>query len=310
MASAAVSTVSNFNYVQRSPKKAGSSGSGSDPEISPFLAQLDEALENELRFKGAPQPSGSKCPDANGRIAPPVEPGTITSGMRDGSAHVLRCLKVWYDLPSDIFFNAVSSIDRFLSKMKAQPKHLSCIAVSAFHLACAQARSKNSKVVIPEPNDLVTISQSRCSSSDLLRMQAILANKLDLNTPGEMEPVTALTLLRIMFDVSKAAALRLNMPELLPSELPDHLIYQLEILTCDSLTLHYRPAEVALALLAAEFQRRAAARSQNGHVANALMGFISELQKYCSIPANNFVQCLKVVVGQLEKYNGEGKDFT
>ena len=46
--------------------------------------------------------------------------------------------QVWYDLPSDVFFNAISSIDRFLAKMKAQPKHLSCIAVASFHLACLQ----------------------------------------------------------------------------------------------------------------------------------------------------------------------------
>ena len=43
--------------------------------------------------------------------------------MRDGSAHVLRCLKVWYDLPADVFFSAVSSIDRFLAKMKVSGIH-------------------------------------------------------------------------------------------------------------------------------------------------------------------------------------------
>ena len=39
-------------------------------------------------------------------------------GMRDGSAHVLRCLKVWYDLPSDVFHTALANIDTFLAKMK------------------------------------------------------------------------------------------------------------------------------------------------------------------------------------------------
>ena len=42
----------------------------------------------------------------------------ISAGMRDGSAHVLRCLKVWYDLPSDVFHTALSNIDTFLAKMK------------------------------------------------------------------------------------------------------------------------------------------------------------------------------------------------
>ena len=67
--------------------------------------------------------------------------------------------------------------------MKAQPKHLSCIAVAAFHLACMQHQKLQQEqqlpqpVVVPEPLDLVNISQSRCSPSDLLRMRAILGKK-------------------------------------------------------------------------------------------------------------------------------------
>ena len=64
--------------------------------------------------------------------------------------------------------------------MKAQPKHLSCIAVAAFHLACMQhqklqqEQQQPNPVAVPEPLDLVNISQSRCSPSDLLRMRGIL----------------------------------------------------------------------------------------------------------------------------------------
>lgn len=42
----------------------------------------------------------------------------VTLGIRDGSAHILRCLKVWYDLPSDVLFVSVNIMDRFLTKMK------------------------------------------------------------------------------------------------------------------------------------------------------------------------------------------------
>merc|ERR1712045_413879 len=217
-------------------------------DVHPYLCQLEQALELEIKYRVPvnDNPAGEMS-------------GGITSGMRDGSAHVLRCLKVWYDLPSDVFFNAISSIDRFLAKMKAQPKHLSCIAVAAFHLACMQHQKLQQEqlqpnpVAVPEPLDLVNISQSRCSPSDLLRMRAILASKL-------------------------------------------------EILACDSLTLQYRPAEVALALLATNFQQRAT--REPGH-STALMGFISELQKYCNIPSSSFVNCLGIVVNQLDKYNSE-----
>jgi len=248
---------------------------------------------------------------------------TITSGMRDGSAHVLRCLKVWYDLPSDVFFGAVSSIDRFLAKMKAQPKHLSCIAVSAFHLGCRQYRQlqqeqqnqhlagsgdETALISIPDPADIVGISQSRCSPSDLLRMQNILQAKLELNPgAGPEPPITSLSFLRIMFSVCRAAAIRLGLDDLLPctdcgSPFPDYLLHQLEILACDSNSLANRPCEVALALLTTYFQQKVAKEPSHS---SALMGFVSELQKYCNISNDTFVNCLSVVMSILEKYNSE-----
>ena len=94
-------------------------------DVHPFLRQLDQALELEVKYRGAVQPSSSNAANAvhgnnagTGNAIHGSTGATITSGMRDGSSHVLRCLKVWYDLPSDVFFGAVSSIDRFLAKMK------------------------------------------------------------------------------------------------------------------------------------------------------------------------------------------------
>ena len=108
------------------------------------------------------------------------------------------------------------------------------------------------------------------------------ASKLEMNPgAGPEPPITALTMLRLMFNVSRAAANHLGLKDLFPeTALPDQLLHQLEILACDSLTLQHRPAEVALALLAANFQQRAT--REPGH-ATALMGFISELQKYCNV---------------------------
>ena len=51
-----------------------------------------------------------------------------------------------------MFFNAISSIDRFLAKMKAQPKHLSCIAVASFHLACLQHQKLQQEQVCKNQN--------------------------------------------------------------------------------------------------------------------------------------------------------------
>ena len=77
-------------------------------EVHPLLGQLDSLLNGEEIVGGR----GPSSPPSSG----------ISPGMRDGSAHVLRCLKVWYDLPSDVFHTAVANIDTFLAKMKVQIK--------------------------------------------------------------------------------------------------------------------------------------------------------------------------------------------
>merc|ERR1712045_444482 len=120
-------------------------------------------------------------------------------------------------------------------------------------------------------------------------------------------PITSLSFLRIMFSVCRAAAVRLGLDDLLPctdcgNPFPDHLLHQLEILACDSNSLAYRPCEVALALLTTYFQQRVAKEPSHS---SALMGFVSELQKYCNISNDTFVNCLSVVMSILEKYNSE-----
>jgi hypothetical protein len=42
----------------------------------------------------------------------------VCFGFRDGSAHILRYLKVWFDLPTDVLCVSINIMDRFLSKMK------------------------------------------------------------------------------------------------------------------------------------------------------------------------------------------------
>merc|ERR1719278_2160145 len=110
-----------------------------------------------------------------------------------------------------------------------------------------------------------------------------------------------------MFSVCRAAAVRLGLDDLLPctdcgNPFPDHLLHQLEILACDSNSLAYRPCEVALALLTTYFQQRVAKEPSHS---SALMGFVSELQKYCNISNDIFDNCLSMVMSILDKYNSE-----
>merc|ERR1719189_936819 len=105
--------------------------------------------------------------------------------------------------------------------------------------------------------------------------------------------------------VPRAAAARLEVTPLPRAVPPPHLLHQLEILVCDSSTLKFRPCELALALLCTEFQRQVADYTSSG--ATALMGFISELQKYCSISSSEFCSVLGEVVAILDKYNAAGQ---
>ena len=192
---------------------------------------------------------------------------------------------------------------------------MSCIAVSAFHLACTEYRKfqeaentpEANLITIPDPADVVTISQSRCSPADLLRMQDIMASKLELaGNPGAAAepPVTTLTLLRLMYAISKSAADRIGLAQLMPSAgLPSQLVHQLEILVCDSLTLDNRPAEVALALLTTHLQT---ASREHPSYNTAIIGIVSELQRFCSTQSMQFVACVNMVMGQLQNYNTEG----
>lgn len=91
-----------------------------------MYATLNEYLQLEQKFQ--PRlclPAGS-------------ENGEVTIGARDGAAHVLRCLKVWYDLPAEVLINAINLFDRFLTKMKVRPCHIPCITVSCMNIAIDQ----------------------------------------------------------------------------------------------------------------------------------------------------------------------------
>ncbi|KAG8233137.1 hypothetical protein J437_LFUL010367 [Ladona fulva] len=146
-----------------------------------LLCRLEQALELENSFPPCLRmPKLSKDTDE------------VTLGMRNGCAQVLRCLKVWYDLPSEVLFLATAHLDKFLSRMKVRPKHLSVIALSCFHLAARQVAQDmedcngyafgTNPFNIPDPRDLLLISQCRCSLGDLSRMEAIVAEKLSFHS--------------------------------------------------------------------------------------------------------------------------------
>lgn len=205
--------------------------------------------------------------------------GDVTVGMRDGSAQVLRCLKVWYELPSEVLFTALNIMDRFLSRMRARPKHLSCIAISSFHLAVEYAAQEPTPVsaAARSPADLVNISQAKCSAGDVVRMARIIADKLGCDRTAATRPVTAATFVRLLVQLLRtpgrlppslaaAAAARLDAAALLR---------RLEPLLCAGAAAAARSSELALALLADALLRRPAG--------DDTQQLIRELQHLCRV---------------------------
>lgn len=104
---------------------------------------------------------------------------------------------------------AINLMDRFLSKMKAKPKHMACISVSAFHIAAVQLAQSL------DADHLVSISQCKCTGGDLKRMSELIQNKLEW-APGT-QPTTTLTFLRLFNDMFHTVASQLGLGDIYAS---------------------------------------------------------------------------------------------
>lgn len=230
--------------------------------------------------------------------------GEITIGTRDGAAHVLRCLKVWYELPNDVLFAAINLVDRFLTKMKVRPKHMACISVSSFHLAVQQL-----SMPIIDTEDLVAISQCRCTSRDLVRMADIVANKLGVQM--NLAPVTALSFIRLFYYIFENAANALGLSEIFKSAISlADLEMRLEILACDASCASIRPSELALVMIFTQMDVYVSANKNNGLVhqqIHDLVDYAIQLQKFCRIPDSSFLYSNSIVTKILSLYNGQHK---
>ncbi|CAK9796961.1 Cyclin G [Anthophora plagiata] len=276
--------------------------------IHPLLKQLQEALVLEVKY----QP--------NLQLPTISQNDEISIGARNGSAHVLRCLKVWYDLPSDVFFVAINLMDRFLTKMKARPKHMACISVSAFHIAAVQLAQSL------DADHLVSISQCKCTGGDLKRMSEVIRNKLEW-APGT-QPITSLTFLRLFNAMFLTIASQLGLGDMYTSIVTEsELLLRLEMVACDGNCASLKPSEVALVLLCTYLDGAVNRLDTNTdtsipatvipgsstintsitsrHQLLRLLEFAIELQKICKISDKSFFSTHEEVGAILSKYNAQ-----
>ncbi|XP_061400033.1 cyclin G [Musca vetustissima] len=228
----------------------------------------------------------------------------VTAGGRDGSAYVLRCLKIWYELPSDVLFSAMSLVDRFLDRMAVKPKHMACMSVASFHLAIKQLNLK------PIPaEDLVTISQCGCTAGDLERMAGVIANKLGVQMGHA--PITSVSYLRIYYALFYNLAKEIGgqffefYKQLIKLE---ELENRLEILLCDVKTTVITPSTLALVLICLHLDFHIKESYTRGSPElKHVFEYILFLQQYMRIPDRVFTCGFSIVSGILSHYNGQNK---
>ncbi|XP_006885399.1 PREDICTED: cyclin-I [Elephantulus edwardii] len=105
------------------------------------------------------------------------EEKNVSPSQRDEVIQWLAKLKYQFNLYPETFALASSLLDRFLATVKAHPKYLNCIAISCFFLA---AKTVEEDERIPVLKVLARDSFCGCSSSEILRMERIILDKLAL----------------------------------------------------------------------------------------------------------------------------------
>ncbi|KPJ00517.1 Cyclin-G2 [Papilio xuthus] len=246
-----------------------------------LYATLNEYLQLEHKF----QPR--LClPDES-------ESGEVTIGARDGAAHVLRCLKVWFDLPADVLVSAINLFDRFLTKMKVRPCHVPCITVSCMNVALDEHAELTKQARTVSIEELVSVSQSACTWRDVARMSRVLADKLALNNARAVTPLHWLRLVR-----SLAAA---------PAPQESELVNLLEIAICDAGCANARMSELALVIVYHQLEKQLTEWARHKDVSEELYylyEFAAQLQAYCNMSETSLLRTRDVFRTVLSRYEG------
>ncbi|XP_038204711.1 cyclin-I isoform X2 [Arvicola amphibius] len=178
------------------------------------------------------------------------EKKNVSPSQRDEVIQWLAKLKYQFNLYPETFALASSLLDRFLATVKAHPKYLNCIAISCFFLA---AKTVEEDEKIPALKVLARDSFCGCSSSEILRMERIILDKLN----WDLHTATPLDFLHIFhaIAVSTRPQLLFSLPKLSPSQHLAFLTKQLlHCMACNQL-LQFKGSMLALAMVSLEMEK-------------------------------------------------------
>jgi len=244
------------------------------PGALPFAVQLKALMDVEGRYQ--PKLTGLRL------IEGAQDNGLrMTTRLRELEVKDLLSLTRFFGFSSETFSLAISLLDRFLSVMKIQPKHLSCVGLCCFYIA---VKSSEEEKNVPLANDLIRISQNRFTVSDMMRMEKIIMEKLY----WKVKAPTALRFLRLFhshiqeqLDTESKMILRL-----------ERLEAQLKACHCSFIFSKIKPSLLAMALLCFEAQDQHDPEHID-NVSEALKG----LQQQLNIKDGDLV-CVRELVGK------------
>nr|XP_020474900.1 cyclin-G1 [Monopterus albus] len=208
------------------------------PGAKPFAVELKGMTDLEARYQ--PLLSGLRL------IEGAQDNGLrMTPRLRELEVKDLLSLTRFFGFSSETFSLAISMLDRFLSVVKIQPKHLACVGLCCFYIA---VKSSEEEKNVPLANDLIRISQNRFTVSDMMRMEKIILEKLY----WKVKAPTALHFLRF-FHNHIQEQLDAESKKILSLE---RLGAQLKACHCSFAFSKIKPSLLAIALLCYEAQEQ------------------------------------------------------
>ncbi|XP_018569406.1 cyclin G [Anoplophora glabripennis] len=233
-----------------------------------------------------------------------LQPWEVTVSDRDRAVNILRLLRIWFDVPHNVFFTAATYLDLFLSRLKVQEKYLNCLTVSCFYVA---AEKEGCNV---DANQLVAISKNFCMN-DLNRMVKIVKEKLKLDNNDHNRTTTCADFLIIYLEVLEYIMSRwmvgYRVDEVLKKE---QLLTRLEILLANNSCAFFRSSVLALVLLKFEIEKllTQAIANKSMHLIGdliQLLGILRELQFTCKIKSAELVNCSNNASNVMKQYDNQ-----
>ncbi|KAJ7316252.1 hypothetical protein JRQ81_002414 [Phrynocephalus forsythii] len=209
----------------------------STSDAQELLDQLNMLLEQELRCQ--PKVSGLRLIESahdNGL--------RMTMRLRDFEVKDLLSLIQFFGFGAETFSLVVNFLDRFSSKMKVLPKHLGCVGLSCFYLAVKATEEERN---VPLATDLIRISQYRFTVADLMRMEAIILEKLC----GKVKATTAFQFLQLYHSILYGS---------LGNDRKNHFNFerleaQLKACHCRMILSKAKPSVLALSIIALDAEK-------------------------------------------------------